>query len=49
MKHFGDAWTAVCMQLALTAEETQNNTVLGQTERAIELAKFGYPKRAVRH
>jgi signal transduction histidine kinase len=36
-------FAAVCMQLALAAEETQNNgkAAFGQIERAIELAKFG--------
>jgi signal transduction histidine kinase len=37
------SFAGVCMQLALAAEETQNNgkAVLGQIGRAIELAKFG--------
>ena len=37
------SFTAVCMQLALAAEETQNGAkaALGQIGRAIELAKFG--------
>jgi signal transduction histidine kinase len=35
------SFTAVCMQLALAAEETQNDAVLGQIGRAMELAKFG--------
>ena len=39
----GQSFAAVCMQLAVAAEETQNNgkAVLGQIGRAIELAKFG--------
>src|SRR5246127_1119982 len=37
------SFTAVCMQLALAAEQTQNGgkAALGQIGRAIELAKFG--------
>jgi len=37
------SFAAVCMQLALAAEETQNGgkAALGQIGRAIELAKFG--------
>jgi len=37
------SFAAVCMQLALAAEETQNGgkATLGQIGRAIELAKFG--------
>ena len=37
------SFAAVCMQLALVAEETQNNreAVRGQIARAIELARFG--------
>jgi len=37
------SFAGVCMQLALAAEETQNNrkAVLGRIGRAIELAKFG--------
>jgi signal transduction histidine kinase len=37
------SFAAVCMQLALAAEETQNNreAVRGQIARAIELARFG--------
>ena len=37
------SFAGVCMQLALAAEETQNNrkAALGQIGRAIELAKFG--------
>jgi signal transduction histidine kinase len=37
------SFAAICMQLAVAAEETQNNgkAVLGQIGRAIELAKFG--------
>jgi signal transduction histidine kinase len=39
----GQSFAAVCMQLALAAEETQNNreAVRGQIGRAMELAKFG--------
>jgi signal transduction histidine kinase len=35
------SFAGVCMQLALAAEKTQNDAVLGQIGRAIELAKFG--------
>jgi signal transduction histidine kinase len=35
------SFSGICMQLAFAAEETQNNAVLGQIGRAIELAKFG--------
>jgi signal transduction histidine kinase len=39
----GQSFAAVCMQLRLAAEETQNNhkAVRGQIGRAIELARFG--------
>ncbi|MFY9983240.1 MAG: response regulator [Chthoniobacterales bacterium] len=39
----GQSFAAVCMQLALAAEETQNNrkAVRGQIGRALELARFG--------
>jgi signal transduction histidine kinase len=39
----GQSFAAVCMQLALAAEDTQNTgeAVRGQIRRAMELAKFG--------